>query len=345
MARFAFDRSGAPDGDRPSISLHPAFPAIVASWSAALLGAGSLVLPSALLERGLEATGIAVLIPSATAPFGMAARGLIALAAALTGALAGMVIARRVSRAHSRRGPGHEAPPLSGARRPLHIHEELGGDSLFNSVGWPGAEHRATAIAEDDQTSDGPCMASPADSDRVSSTELEMSEPVGADLEPLPFSAPSLARRAQMRPKPGLRESAAAPLPWPRTTDSDCSGWAGDEPGLAQLVRRLGAAVERRRVVRANSDSATTAAQVAAEGIAPVPDGDAFQAIAMPTSEAADFAEPEWMKMSRLRRDKTDVVSLRRARVPRPEPSTVLADTDTALRAALASLRRMNGTA
>ena len=38
MASIAFDSSGSRDGSRSPISLHPAFPAVVALWFAALLG-------------------------------------------------------------------------------------------------------------------------------------------------------------------------------------------------------------------------------------------------------------------------------------------------------------------
>ena len=55
MASIAYD-----DYDdrpaKPPISLHPAFPGIVALWFSALLGLGSLVLPPVLLEKILTGT-------------------------------------------------------------------------------------------------------------------------------------------------------------------------------------------------------------------------------------------------------------------------------------------------
>ena len=95
--KTAFDSSDAQDASRPPISLHPAFPAIVALWFAALLGVGSLMLPAVLLERLATMTGLA------DAPLGFLERAVIALGAALAGAIAGVAIARRVGSAHGER--------------------------------------------------------------------------------------------------------------------------------------------------------------------------------------------------------------------------------------------------
>ncbi|HEY6817630.1 MAG TPA: hypothetical protein VI168_19000 [Croceibacterium sp.] len=152
MAGFAFDSSGAQDASRPPISLHPAFPAIVALWFAALLGIGSLVLPAALLEKAVTLTGLA------EPPLGFLARGLIALGAAVAGAVAGIAIARRVARAHDER-PSRIAKFASGARRPISVNEELGGERLFNGRALPVTRRRALAIAEDERPSDFLYMA------------------------------------------------------------------------------------------------------------------------------------------------------------------------------------------
>ena len=67
MATSAFDSpyedEAAPQRAGPPLSLHPAFPAIVALWFAALLGLGSLVLPAVLLEKAVSASGLASLVP------------------------------------------------------------------------------------------------------------------------------------------------------------------------------------------------------------------------------------------------------------------------------------------
>lgn len=153
MALTAFDRAG----ERPPISQHRAFPAIVALWFAALLGVGSMVVPVALLERGVALTGIAAFVPAASPPLGLTARVLIALVAAVVGALAGVAIARRVARAHDNESDGDgawaEARFANGARRPLDVTAELG-EGLSAGFGQPVTRRRALAIAEDDRPGD-----------------------------------------------------------------------------------------------------------------------------------------------------------------------------------------------
>ncbi len=156
VASIAFDSSDAQDVSRPPISLHPAFPAVVALWFAALLGVGSMVLPVVLLERAVTITGLASLVPAASPPLGFTARGLIALAATLVGAVIGIVIARRVARAHDAARPSRAA---KFARRPISVNEELGGERLVNGFGLPVNRRRALAIAEDDRPSDFLYMA------------------------------------------------------------------------------------------------------------------------------------------------------------------------------------------
>ena len=80
VASIAFDSSGSRDAAKPPISLHPAFPAVVALWFAALLGLGSMVLPVALIDRVVAISGFSTLVPAAQPPLGFMARGLIALA-------------------------------------------------------------------------------------------------------------------------------------------------------------------------------------------------------------------------------------------------------------------------
>ena len=160
MATSAFDSpyedEAAPQRAGPPLSLHPAFPAIVALWFAALLGVGSLVLPAALLDRVVTMTGIASLLPAAAPPLGLTARSLIALAGALAGAGLGVTIARRVARSH-RPEPVSRVAKF-GSRRPISVHEELGGPNglrgVTNGEGLPLSRRRALAISEDDRPSD-----------------------------------------------------------------------------------------------------------------------------------------------------------------------------------------------
>jgi hypothetical protein len=141
---------------RPPISTHPAFPAIVALWFAALLGLGSLVLPIALLERLVTVTGIAALVPSAAPPLGFTAHAGIALAGAIAGAALGLLLARKIAQAHA-------AEPITrsfvaadeGPRRPISAHDELGEEGLAPASGMSPLSHkrRSLALAEDNRRS------------------------------------------------------------------------------------------------------------------------------------------------------------------------------------------------
>jgi len=139
---------------RAPLSVHPAFPAIVALWFSALLGAGSLVLPSILIERVVLMTGIASLIPAAAPPLGMTARGSIALAAALLGAVVGLAIARRIAAAHAAAPASRVARPNADAPRPLSVKDELRGQRPITGQSVPMSMDRAIAISEDDRPSD-----------------------------------------------------------------------------------------------------------------------------------------------------------------------------------------------
>src|SRR5688500_9250569 len=155
---MAFDSPYEEEAVKPPISLHPAFPAIVALWFAALLGLGSLVLPAVLLERAVVGTGVASLVPVANPPLGFTARGIIAIMATLVGAGLGVAIARRVAKAHGPRTESRIAKLASGSRRPLSVKDELGGANglrgVVNGESLPISRRRALAISEDDRPSD-----------------------------------------------------------------------------------------------------------------------------------------------------------------------------------------------
>ena len=154
MATMAYDSQYEDEPAKPPLSLHPAFPAIVALWFAALLGLGSLVLPAVLLERMVVATGVASIVPAAAPPLGITARGIIALAGALAGCGLGVLIARRVAQAHRPEPVSRVAKLAGGSRRPISVHDELGGEGLVNGEAPPLNRRRALAISEDDRPSD-----------------------------------------------------------------------------------------------------------------------------------------------------------------------------------------------
>jgi len=151
---MALDSQYDGEAAKPPISAHPAFPAIVALWFAALLGIGSLVFPAVLLDRVVSATGLAALLPAAGPPLGMTARSIIAIAGALGGASLGVAIARRVAQAHNPKAEARAAKLAGASRRPISVHDELGGEGLVNGRGLPLNHRRALAISEDDRPSD-----------------------------------------------------------------------------------------------------------------------------------------------------------------------------------------------
>lgn len=201
------------------ISRHPAFPAIVALWFAALLGIGSLVLPASLFETAIGASGIAGVLPAAEPPLGVSARILIALVAATLGVSAGLFIARKVAAAQGqatrapRRAPraateapsakrpisAHEelwsegfdepveeapAAPIPGRRRPLSVTDESGPSELLHSAPLPGAETEIV-LAEAPPMPE-PDAAAAADDDALelaafAESDLPREEPVAYD--------------------------------------------------------------------------------------------------------------------------------------------------------------------
>ena len=139
------------------VSTHPAFPAIVALWFAALLGLGSLVLPVALLERLVSVTGLAALIPGAAPPLGFTAQACVALGGAMAGALIGLGLARKVATAHASEREAHQLN-FDEVRqcRPISAHDELGEEGLGLAADGPAVtahKRRSLAMAEDNRRS------------------------------------------------------------------------------------------------------------------------------------------------------------------------------------------------
>lgn len=111
------------------VSAHPAFPAIVGLWFAALLGIGSFVLPVTLFEGLSTASGLSSVLVAAQPPLGVTARVLIALAAAGAGAVGGLLLARRIVASHAVHPQSQRAEEAS--KKPISATEELGEDGLF----------------------------------------------------------------------------------------------------------------------------------------------------------------------------------------------------------------------
>lgn len=168
---------------RPSVSAHPAFPVIVALWFAALLGIGSLVLPTALFERYALASGLADAFAAAHPPLGATARLIIALGGAVVGAMLGLALARQVAAAHARRPAARSAAGQDAddnlAKRPISAHEELFEGGF--DAGETASEHGETA------TRRSPSLAIGRESARSEFTNLAPlpTEGWGGDEDPL----------------------------------------------------------------------------------------------------------------------------------------------------------------
>ena len=137
MATRALENMFGGSSKQP-ISTHKAFPIIVALWFAALLGLGSLVVPVAVIEQIVAATGLPKILSFTAPPLGMTARALIALAFALAGGAAGLFIARQVAKAHSKELD-------ESGRTPIAAHDELGSEGF-------DAPRRRSLFVDDSET-------------------------------------------------------------------------------------------------------------------------------------------------------------------------------------------------
>jgi hypothetical protein len=184
---------------RTPISLHPAFPLIVALWFAALLGLGSLMVPAPLIERLVAASGLSAIISQAAPPLGFKARLVLSIAATLGGGLVGLIIARKVAGLHRREVPlprFAQTVAHSGvnARRPISAHDELGHTGLDGSS---ARARRSLAIEVDEGPSelfataalpDGPMKVKEMALPRPEPEDMAQMAQPEADLQPLELS-------------------------------------------------------------------------------------------------------------------------------------------------------------
>jgi hypothetical protein len=228
-------------GDVPTkapISAHPVFPVLVGLWFAALLGLGTIVPPSSVIESAAGWTH-GSLTPGMRAAF--------AFMAALAGFVGGLILARRfgkkqtVARAPRRRarlGEDRPVPP-----RPLSVHEDLDEEAIAPVMQearkpLPG-RRRQLAVAEDKHVDDVPLLAP------VPGGNIDSLPPVFAD-EPAP---PEIAVEAHVpeayipAPETGMPRDPAAPShpAIPQPIDAPL-----EDLGIVQLVERLGRSIQRR---------------------------------------------------------------------------------------------------
>lgn len=154
MAAIAEPYSVKRGAAKAPVSAHPAFPAIVALWFAALIGLGSLVLPLSLIERLFVAAGIAALVPAVAPPLGFTAHAAIALGGAICGALLGLVLARKVAASQAAERASWR-PEAALRCRPISAHEELGEEGLgaSSAPSLIAQKRRTLTMAEEDTRS------------------------------------------------------------------------------------------------------------------------------------------------------------------------------------------------
>lgn len=198
------------------ISTHPAFPAIVALWFAALLGIGSLIVPSVVFEQILAISGLAEIVPAAGAPLGFSTQLGIALAGTAIGTLAGLILARKLAGGGLRQGGSSGSEDdFPWAKPPICALEELGAASLDQSVEDEASVEPAAAelhsFAMPDETPDEAGIALPE-----GRPEVELAPQALGQNSPTGMSAEQLIRR---------------PL---------------DELGIVQLVERFALSLQQR---------------------------------------------------------------------------------------------------
>ena len=292
MATKALDSEVGKAGARPPISLHPAFPAVVALWFAALLGFGTLLMPPILLDRAVELSGIARFVPAASPPLGFTARGLAAGAAALLGAIVGLVVARQVSRAHTQRVAPRFAP---AARRPFSALDELGGEGIA-APGPNMSKRRSLAIAEDSRPSDFLALAPLPGEERYPAVAPERdpepdvtAPPEAMAEEPLElgeFAAVEISADAEpLDPTQETSMTDDAPVPFP----------SAEEIERRRAERRASAptkapgGLERRLYLRRTSDEAIPFIAPSLARRAPVNENAASDAFAPPMAVRVSF--------------------------------------------------------
>lgn len=271
MAEPDSKQAGRQRGSKSSqpISRHPLFPAIVALWFAALLGLGSLMLSTALMERLVLASHIDSLIPAATPPLGATARLMLAAMLGVPGGILGWILAKRLA-----------APKRNAGPQVFKVAET----DLASQPQWPGVAE-VPALAR-------PAAIEPAPSLDPSSLAADL-----AETAPLPAAA-------------AIVEQAAIPVPSAHTAAQRITAADLADLSHVELVERLAIALRRREEL-----IGTTA-------------GEAAEA-ANPVLQFPDFADRRNARLA----------------LPAAQSRPVPQETEKALRAALAQLEQMSGTA
>ena len=141
---------------RPPITASPAFPWIVALWFAALFGIGSLIVPIALMERVVLASGLSSVLPMAAPPLGFTAQALVALVGTVVGAMLGLTMARRMTQPQQKKIGTSEPTASTKERKPLNLAEDFDDADLdeHDRLPTPKGRRRALAIEVEEGPSD-----------------------------------------------------------------------------------------------------------------------------------------------------------------------------------------------
>ena len=134
-------------GGPARISAHPAFPAIVAVWFAALFGFGVMLLPGAMVDGFAGALGLGAVSESFVLPVDFMGRSILAVLAGMLGGVGGWAAARRVA--------ARQDQTVVPGPRTLDI-SDLNGESPIaqgDEQGAPRKRRRSLAIAEGDAPS------------------------------------------------------------------------------------------------------------------------------------------------------------------------------------------------
>lgn len=318
---------------QPSIARHPLFPAIVATWFAALLSLGSLAVRPALLEAMVLKVHADLLIPAAAPPLGLTARLLLALALAALGAGLGAAVVRRIAAPAPQKTAVSTEPPAAPVtrRRALALTPETPAFVPHEPAPLPGV---------------------------LDIAGMGLGEPMRAPLDLTDFDAPEIPET----PTPPVAERQVFGLP-PTADVMAAPPEPVDAPALPDLALRLRSALETRRTARVEAAPAgdLPAALRPLDLAAPDPEEDAPTPIAprhlaLPTAQVplAELGDVPLATFGTVGSDAGEPLVIFPGQpgtaIPVPIPASAPppadpAETERALRAALASLQRVSGAA
>lgn len=265
------------------ISSHPAFPAIVALWFAALLGVGSLIVPAVLFEHLFAVTGLSGIFAATKAPLGFTAKLVIAVSGSIIGAVTGLLLARKVAAAQATpTAAAFGEYNFPGSKPPISAHEELGAESLDQPVAEDEAGPTPLAIKPLPQAAE---LYEHEPGDWVDEWADDFAEDI-SDTDDLDAAEPE-EEVVQALPEYELAPQAKAQNPATGMTAAQLISRPLDELGIVQLVERFALALQQRPANAFNSpeNDGEVTPEVVPQAAPPV---DAFP---VPEETQAEFAD------------------------------------------------------